>query len=140
MSEQENLKTVKRFYEIVNQEAPDPKAIHSLMTDDMEWISPFPEMRFHGRTEVEQFVRLLLETLEFQVFQPDEFIIAPDNIVVLGHERCRVRSTGRVVEAKWAQIHTLRDGLICRFREYSDTDAWKAALAEMQAAASNQAS
>jgi uncharacterized protein len=112
-------------------------AILALMTDDIEWPPPVSEERIRGRAEVEQFVRFLLETLEFQIFQPDEFIVAPDCIVVLGHERCRVRSTGRVVEAKWAQIHTLRDGLICRLREYTDTDAWKPAVAEMRAAATN---
>jgi len=53
-----------------------------------------------------------------------------DTVVVLGHERCLVRAAGRVVEANWAQIFTLRDGLICEFREYSDTAAWEAELAK----------
>ena len=140
-SEQQNLKTVKRFYEAANEEmlkrTGNLNAILALMTDDIEWAPPVPEERIRGRAEVERFVRFLLETLEFQIFQPDEFIVARDCIVVLGHERCRVPSTGRVVEAKWAQIHTLRHGLICRFREYTDTDAWKPAAAEMRAAATN---
>jgi ketosteroid isomerase-like protein len=108
------------------------------MTDDIQWNNPVgPRRALPPRAKVEQFVRFLLETLQFQIFQPDEFIVAPDCIVVLGHERCGVRSTGRVVEAKWAQIRTLRDGLICRFREYTDTHAWKPAAAEMRAAATN---
>jgi ketosteroid isomerase-like protein len=68
--------------------------------------------------------KMLTEFLEFQVFQPDEFIAGHDSVVVLGHERCRVKATGRLVEAKWVQIFTLRDGRISRYREYSDTAAW----------------
>jgi len=138
MSDQQNLTTVKRFYELANETmqngSTDPKNISALMTDDMEWVTPPPESNFRGRDAVGQFMSFLLTTLEFEVFQPDEFIVATDCVVVLGHERCRVRSTGRIVEAKWAQIHNLRDRRICRFREYSDTDAWKLATAEMQAA------
>jgi ketosteroid isomerase-like protein len=47
-------------------------------------------------------------------------------VVVLGHERCVIRASGRVVEANWAQIIDLRDGLISRHREYSDSAAWNA--------------
>ena len=66
---------------------------------------------------------MLTESLEFRVFQPDEFIVSKDSVVVLGHERCRVKATARIVEAKWAQIFTLREG-IGRYSEYSDTAAW----------------
>ena len=31
----------------------------------------------------------------------------------------------RVVEAKWVQVWTLRDGMISRYREYTDTAAWE---------------
>ena len=53
----------------------------------------------------------------------DEFIAGDDSVVVLGHERCVVRATGRVVEAKWVQIFDFRDGRVCRHREYTDTAA-----------------
>jgi ketosteroid isomerase-like protein len=44
----------------------------------------------------------------------------------MGHERCLVRLTGRLVEANWVQIFDFRDGLVCRHREYTDTAAWDA--------------
>jgi taurine dioxygenase len=47
-------------------------------------------------------------------------------VVALGHERCLVRATGRVVEVKWVQIFDFRNGLVCRHREYTDTAAWDA--------------
>jgi ketosteroid isomerase-like protein len=86
-------------------------------------------LRFTGG-KFERYGKATFEALEFQVFQPDEFIVDGDTVVVLGHERCLVRATGCVVEANWAQIFTLRDGLIRKFREYSDTAAWQAGVAK----------
>jgi ketosteroid isomerase-like protein len=93
---------------------------------DKPWGAP----AVHGREEFEHWGKATFEALEFQVFQPDEFIVDRDTVVVLGHERCLVRATGRVVEENWTQIFTLRDGLICKFREYSDTAAWVAGVAK----------
>ena len=71
----------------------------------------------------------LAEALEFEVFEADEFIPGANDVVVVGHERCRVRATSRVVEVAWVQIFTFRDGKVSRHREYSDTAAWEAACA-----------
>ncbi|MGD0116808.1 MAG: nuclear transport factor 2 family protein [Candidatus Binatus sp.] len=128
MNEQKNLEIVQRAYKAFG--AGD-LGLLKLLTDDVEWNFPptyvgIPWARhsWRGPAEVEQAFRMLNEFLEFQVFQPDEFIAGGDQVVVLGHERCRIRATGRIVEARWVQIFTLRDGKISRYREYSDTAAW----------------
>jgi ketosteroid isomerase-like protein len=82
--------------------------------------------------QFEQYGMNIFAALEFQVFQPDQFIVGQDTVVVLGHERCLVRATGRVVKANWAQVFTFRGALICRFREYTDTAAWEAGVAKQQ--------
>ena len=133
MNEQVNVQTVQRFYQTVND--GNIEAILKLFTDDLDyqdagadrlpWSTPV-----HGREELKRYGIAIFEALEFQVFQQDQFIVDRDTVVVLGHERCLVRATGRVVEANWAQIFTLRDGLICKFREYSDTAAWEAGVAK----------
>lgn len=133
MDEQANLQTVRRFYQAVNNE--DLAVILKLIADVLDWKDagadkPWGAPAVHGREEFEHWGKATFEALEFQVFQPDEFIVDRDTVVVLGHERCLVRATGRVVEANWAQIFTLRDGLICKFREYSDTAAWAAGVAK----------
>jgi uncharacterized protein len=133
MSEQENLQTVQRFYKGVND--GDISAVSKLMTNDVDWKDggtdklPWSSWR-HGPEGVEQYGREVFEALEFQEFQPDEFIVDRETVVVLGHERCLVRATGHVVNAKWAQIFTLRTGLICQFREYTDTAAWEAGVSK----------
>ena len=128
MNEQKNLEIVQRAYKAFG--AGD-LGLLKLLTDDVEWNFPptyvgipWSRSTWRGPAGVEQAFRMLTEFLEFQVFQPDEFIAGGDQVVVLGHERCRIRATGRIVEAKWVQIFTLRDGKISRYREYSDTAAW----------------
>ncbi len=129
MNEQKNLEIVQRAYKAFGE--GDMTAMRKLFTDDVEcnypptYVGiPWARHSWRGPAEVEQAFRMLYEQLEFQVFQPDEFIAGGDQVVVLGHERCRIKATGRIVEARWVQIFTLRDGRISRYREYSDTAAW----------------
>jgi ketosteroid isomerase-like protein len=81
---------------------------------------------WRGRKEAEQYFKKIADALEFQEYAMDEFIAGDNSVVVLGHERCLVRATGRVVEAKWVQIFDFRDGQVCCHREYTDTAAWDA--------------
>jgi len=129
MSENSNLEIVQRAYKaFVPGDLP---ALLNMLTDDVEFIPPKATKvpwahPWRGRHEVERYFGTLAEALEFQAFEADEFIVSRDCVVVLGHERCVIRASGRVVEAKWAQIIDLRDGLISRHREYSDSAAWNA--------------
>jgi ketosteroid isomerase-like protein len=115
MSEQENLEIVQRGYKAFAE--GDLPTLLELLADDAEWNFPptyvgipWAQHPCRGRDGVQQAMKMLTELLEFQVFQPDEFIVGRDSVVVLGHERCRVKATGRIVEAKLVQVFTLRDG------------------------------
>jgi uncharacterized protein len=114
MSGQSGLEVVQRIYKAIG-EGDIPTRLN-LVTDDLDlrlfgsdkvpmagsWI---------GREGLEQFLSIIAELSEFQIFQRDEFIVAGSEIVVLGHERCLVRTTGRVVDVNWAHVWTFRDGL-----------------------------
>ncbi len=113
----------------------DLAAILNLITDDVEFVPPISSRPSavagsgqvcRGPRGVEQYLRTVAEAYEFQVFEPDEFIVDRDTVVVLGHERCCVRATDRVVEVQWAQVFTFRNGRVCRHREFTDTAAWEA--------------
>ena len=106
-----------------------------MLTDDVEFVPPISSRPsplagsgqiWRGARGVEQYLTTVAEAYEFEVFEPDEFIVDRDNVVVLGRERCRVRATDHVVEVKWAQVFTFREGRVCRHREYTDTAAWEA--------------
>src|SRR5262249_33566662 len=106
--------------------AADLPTLLDLITDDAEFVPPISSRpsslpgwgrTWRGRHGGEQSLTTLATALEFEIFQPDEFIADGDTVVVLGHERCRVRATGRIVEVSWTQIFTFRDGRVCRHRE-----------------------
>ncbi len=88
---------------------------------------PFTGTR-RGREAVGEFFSVLGENLEFQQFEPREFIAQGDTVVVLGYERSLIKPTGRTIEHEWAHVYTLRDGKIAKARFIEDTAAYVVAF------------
>lgn len=128
-----NVAAMKRFYETFL--SGDLKALRNLVSDDFVLTNDFTDRvptsgTFEGKDGLERFFAILGDVIsDVQVFQADEFIASGDRVAVLGHERMRVRSTGRLVSARWVQVGRFRDGLMTRFDEYSDTAAWDVGFA-----------
>ncbi len=106
----------------------DVPSVLDRLTDDVEWRSPgSPALPysgvFNGKAEVGNYFQKLGSAAEFETFEPREFIAQGDRVVVLGFERYKDRSTGRMVENHWALAFGLQDGKINRFRCYEDTEA-----------------
>ena len=76
-----------------------------------------------GPAQVAEFFRAVGENLAIDEFVPENFVAAGDLVVATGRERGRVPATGKGYSAHWAHVFTFRDGLVVRFREYSDTAA-----------------
>jgi ketosteroid isomerase-like protein len=127
----ENVDVVQRTYEAVGR--GDIPALLNLLTDDVEWtfqgpsVIPFAGTR-RGREEVAEFFSSVGETLEFEQFEPREFVGQGDTVVVLGFERNLIKPTGRTFEQEWAHVYTLRDGKIAKFRAFEDTAAYVVAF------------
>ncbi len=68
------------------------------------------------------------EPIEFEQFEPREFVAQGDTEIVLGYERSLVKSTGRTFEQEWVHIYALRDGKIDKVRIIDDTAAQVAAF------------
>ncbi len=130
-TEQQNADVVQRNYAAVSR--GDIPALLDLLTEDVEWtfqgppVIPFAGTR-HGREAVEEFFTSVGETIEFQRFEPRDFIAQGDTVVVLGYERNLIKSTGRTFEQEWAHVYTLRDGMIAMCRCFEDTAAYVVAL------------
>ncbi|GIH77037.1 nuclear transport factor 2 family protein [Planobispora longispora] len=58
----------------------------------------------------------------------EELWIGPDRVVVLGHYRGAARETGRPHEAAFAHDLHLRDGLVVKLVQITDTARWAEAL------------
>jgi ketosteroid isomerase-like protein len=52
-----------------------------------------------------------------------QLIVQGDEVVALAHEHVRAKATGQVLEQNLAQVFTVREGKIKRFRYYFDTAA-----------------
>ena len=126
-----NVDVVREAYEAVGR--GDIPALLDLLTDDVEWtlqgpsVIPFAGTR-RGREGVIEFFSLLVETVEFQEFEPREFVAQDDTVVVLGFERNLVKPTGRTFEQEWAHVYLLRDGKIAKHQALEDTAAYVVAF------------
>lgn len=136
----ENERVVLRLYTAFGQ--GDMPGILDTLAEDVDWLFvgrpedvPFAGHR-HGHDQMREFFGIVGETVEPLEFGPREIMAFEDKVLVLGHERVRVRATDRVFETDWAHLFTLRDGKISRLREFYDT----ATLAEAFRARSRQAS
>ena len=123
---QSNVEVVRETYEAVGR--GDMPALLDLLTDDVQWSFqgpsgiPFAGTR-RGREGVAEFFSLVGENLEFQEFEPNEFVAQGDTVVVLGFERSLVKPTGGTFEQEWAHVYRLRDGKVAEFLALEDSAA-----------------
>ena len=131
MSEPDNVRTVRQLFACIGQ--GDIAGAVALLTVDVEWqvaghpeIVPWAGVR-RGREQVARYLTILPETVELHELVPRELIAQGDAVVVLGHERSRVKPTDCECATDWVMVFTVREGLIARLRQYLDTAAWDAA-------------
>ena len=130
MAEQENVQAVQDIYAAFGR--GDMPAVLEAMADDIEWVIQGPsDMPTAGTQRGKQAVLawfgVLAENLEFQVFEPREFIAQGDKVVALVYLEETNRRTGRKVDQTAAMVWTFRDGKITRHQGFEDTAAIAAA-------------
>ena len=102
----------------------------------IEWVSngsgesiPWGGTR-SGRAGVASFFQALGDNLDFEAFEPRQFLDAGDAVTVLGRSRARSKGNGGgTFDSEWVHIFTIRDGKVARFEEYYDTAAIERAIA-----------
>ncbi len=124
VDEQANVRVVEGMFTSLTR--GDIPGVLDRLSDDVEWRIAGPaELPFagvhRGREAVARFFRDFAQSAEFEVFEPREYFAKGDRVIVLGHERQRIRETNRVVETDWAMVFVVRDGRITRFRNYVDS-------------------
>jgi uncharacterized protein len=99
----------------------------NILTDDVKWTTPgpatiIPWVGFRsGKQQVGEFFKLVSENIEFQKFEPKEYIAEGDKVVVFGHWEGKSKKTGKVDSSSWTMMFTIKNGKVCEFREFSDT-------------------
>ena len=101
---------------------------------EIEWRAGLPDTSrttFIGHDGVREFWRIWSEIWTSIVMLPDEFVEIGDDVVVAIRFRAAARQ-GLELDQSIAMVFTLRDGLVIRFRTYSNMDQALAAVEESE--------
>jgi ketosteroid isomerase-like protein len=82
---------------------------------------------FRGKAEVKKFFAGIGQA-EVSSFEPQEYLNAGNNVVVIGRWAGKVRKSGKSFQTKWALVFEVVDGKIRRFRDFEDTAGTAAAF------------
>ncbi len=128
---QENVEIVRERYAVLvdgfahgSFERGDFDAFFEWIDPEIEWRGPpeFPDLgepRF-GHEGVREYVAILFEAIEDYRMEPEEFIDAGDDrVLVFSREGGRGRGSGaEVVTQPTAHVWTIRNGKAIRMRSY----------------------
>ena len=114
----------------------DVTSLLGLMSDDIVWEPvlgtashvPFSGKR-QGKPAVAEFFQLVATHEDFTQFEPREFVAQGDTVAAIGHYRSITKPTGKIFDADFVMVFTLKDGKVVRFREFTDSAAVNAAFA-----------
>ena len=126
-----NLELVQRSYEAFARD--DLDAVLADMHPDIEWrqAQGLPHGGYYrGIDEVRRNIFDPLDAEWWDEFtaEPDEFLDAGGEVVVLGRYRGTAKQTGNQLDVPFVHIWSIRDGQAVRFRQFLDTAGWVAAL------------
>jgi ketosteroid isomerase-like protein len=82
-----------------------------------------------GKDGVREFFSTLGQHVEFEQFEPRQFVSTGGMVVALGTYRAKVKTTGRGFASDWAMQFRVQDGKIAFFREYTNNAGVIAAFA-----------
>ncbi|NJN83625.1 MAG: nuclear transport factor 2 family protein [Caldilineaceae bacterium] len=132
MNQQENIQVVNNLYMAFGR--GDMPAILNVLAQDVDWLFvgrpedvPFAGSR-QGHEQMMEFFTIVGHTVDVLEFGPREIMAFDDKVLVLGHERVRVKATDQVFETDWAHLFTVQNGKITHLREYYDTATMAAAF------------
>jgi ketosteroid isomerase-like protein len=118
---QTNADTIRGIYEAFARQ--DIPAVMAGFAPDIEWDSPSSLPwggLYRGHDEVGSFFGKLAESVEEIRVEPERYVEAGDEVIVVGSHYGRARGGGEF-EARWAMFWRLRDGKAIAFREHVDT-------------------
>jgi uncharacterized protein len=126
-----NLELVQRSYEAFARD--DLDAVLADMHPEIEWhqAQGLPHGGFYrGVDEVRRNIFDPLDEEWWDEFtaEPDEFLDAGSEIVVLGRYRGVAKQTGKELDVPFVHVWSIEAGKAVRFRQFLDTAGWVAAL------------
>jgi uncharacterized protein len=120
------LSVVKQSYAAFGR--GDIPAIVDLIADQVDWqdvcpaSEPYSGLR-RNPAEVAKFFSESAQVDEIKKFEPREFIVAGENVTVLGYMEGYARDTKQEFRTDFVHVFTVRNGKITRWRGFLNTAA-----------------
>lgn len=96
----------------------DVEKFVATVSDDTVWIYHgthiIPAGSFEKKEGVRTFFTNIMERTEIINFEPLQYIVEGNMVVVRGREHQRVKRSGRELKQNWVQIYTVENDLITR--------------------------
>jgi ketosteroid isomerase-like protein len=130
----DNAEFIRSLYKAF--ERGEVNTILDLLDPSVEWISysdpktiPWGGKR-SGVSGAASFFQALADNLDFEVFEPRQFLASGDHVTALGRTRARFKKAGGgTFDIEWAHVFTINNGKVTRLLEFNDTAAIEHAFA-----------
>lgn len=104
----------------------DVESFVETVSNNTVWIyhgtQIIPKGIFEGKEGVRNFMNNILNSTEVISFEPLEYIVEVNKVVVLGQEHQKVKRSGRELKQKWVQIYTVENDLITKMEEFATSE------------------
>ena len=99
------------------------------VSDDTVWIyhgtQIIPKGTYEDKEGARRFITNILNSTEIISFEPQQYIVEDNKVVVLGQEHQKVKRSGKELKQKWVQVYTVENDLITRMEEFATSDVVK---------------
>lgn len=104
----------------------DVEKFVATVSNDTVWIyhgtQIIPKGTYEGKEGARKFISGILNNTEIINFEPQEYIVEGNKVVVLGQERQKVKRSGKELKQKWVQIYTVENDLITKMEEFATSE------------------
>lgn len=77
---------------------------------------------FEGKEGAKTFFSNILNSTEVLKFEPRQYIMENNMVVVLGSEHQRVKRSGKELKQQWMQVYTVENNLITRMEKFATSE------------------
>ena len=119
-----NIAIIQRLYEAFSErDIPD---IVRLLDPDVEWGEPDNPFNpaggtRHGHEGFLDWLKIGQESEDILILEPRQFLTNENSVAIVGHTKCRAKTTGKIYDTDFVHLVTLRDGKVMKFQEFFDT-------------------
>ena len=118
---QENVEIVRRM---LDQAQARPQALYDVLAEEVDWDASALETleltTCHGRDAVMEFFRRWVSAFEEWNYEWDDLVDGGNSVIVRVHQWGRGKGSGAVVDDRFWQVWTLREGKVVRATHHRD--------------------